>query len=176
MKQLIFLALLFCSFFGKAQEKNDSVNSRDFDSLMHQHWMYHEYVSIGIYPEVQFINSPVLGISASLAKVTQGEGAETDLGVNLGFDYAPFQKFYGPKVSLWADVFALIFPANATVNMMYYFQEGRQGWYLRPEIGIGIPRLHLKYGFGFRFGGDEIVGVQRHSLTLGYHFSIIKKD
>lgn len=175
MRHLIFLVLMLNSFLGRAQEETDSIHSRMPSSLMHQSWMYNEFMSFGVYPEVQFIKGPVIGISASLAKVTQGEGAETDRGVNLGFDLAPIQRFYGPKVSVWADVFALIFPANATINMMYYFQEGRQGLYLRPEIGVGIPRLHLKYGFGFRLAGDELTGVLRHSISIGYHITFFTK-
>lgn len=172
MRHLIFLILILYSFLGRAQGETDSIDRRIPGSLMHQNWMYNEFLSFGIYPEIQFIKGPVIGISASVAKVTQGEGAETDLGANIGFDYAPIQRFYGPKVSLWADVFALIFPANATVNMMYYFQDGKEGLYLRPEIGVGIPRLHLKYGFGFRLVGDELTGVLRHSISLGYHITL----
>lgn len=58
---------------------------------------------------------------------------------------------------------------------MYYRQNNLGGLYLRPEIGISIPRLHLKYGFGFRIAGDELLGIQQHSLTLGYHFTLVKR-
>ena len=56
---------------------------------------------------------------------------------------------------------------------MYYRQNIFWGLYLRPEIGI--PRLHLKYGFGFRIAGDELIGIQQHSLALGHHFTLVKR-
>jgi len=56
---------------------------------------------------------------------------------------------------------------------MYYRQNNLGGLYLRPEIDI--LRLHLKYGFGFRIAGDELIGIQRYSLTLGYHFTLVKR-
>lgn len=174
MKQLIFLLVVFSSFLGISQEEKDTIIPDVSELPPYTSWMYNSYETFGIYPELQYVKGPVIGLSASFAHVVEGEGGGSDIGINAGFDYAPIQRFYGPKVSLWADVLALFLPGNATVNVMYYFQDGKKGWYCRPEIGIGIPRLHLKYGFGFRMAGDELTGVSRHSISLGYHVSLIK--
>lgn len=177
MKQLILLVLVIPPFAGCSQVENDSIHEEIRDSLILRGWPHHEeYLSFGLYPEVQYISGPVLGMSASLASVFEGNhGVVLDRGINLGFDYAPIQRFYGPKISLWADIFAIVLPANAAVNVMYYFQEDKKGIYCRPEIGIGIPRLHLKYGFGFRLAGDQLTGVAGHSIALGYHITLGRK-
>ena len=111
--------------------------------------------SIGIYPEIQFIKSPVIALSASYAHLRDVEWSSFNRGVNLGFEFDPVQKFYGPKVSVWGDVFALFLGVNAGLSVMYYQQDNLGGFYFRPEVGLGIPRLHLKYGFGVRMVEQE---------------------
>lgn len=179
MKQPILFVLAMVPFLLCSQVENDSIHTEIYDSSVYFDWPHNEeYLSFGLYPEVQYIRGPVVGISASVAKVMNGgHGAVNDLGINVGFDYAPIQRFYGPKLSLWADSYSPIFfiPMNATVNLTYYFQEDKKGLYCRPEIGIGIPRLHLKYGFGFRLAGDQLMGVAGHSIALGYHINLGRK-
>lgn len=174
---ILVLLIGFLPFSASSQTDSTSV---DYGNSMfgipgHGH-MADLRLSLGIYPEVQFINSPVIGVSASFARLLDVEWSSFSRGVNVGFEFDPTQDFYGPKVSVWGDFFALFFGLNAGVSLMYYRQVNRGGLYFRPEIGIGIPRLHVKYGFGFRLAGEEIMGVQRHSLTLGYHFSLWRKD
>lgn len=177
MKNAIFCVLILIHLSSSAQSTNScSEIHKDtaWQEIPHS-WRFDYRRSFGIYPEVQFINSPVIGISASYAHLKDVEWSSFSKGVNLGFEFDPVQKFYGPKASVWGDIFALFLGLNASVSVMYYLQGDFRGLYLRPEIGIGIPRLHLKYGFGFRMVGDELSGIQRHSLTLGYHFTLVKR-
>lgn len=178
MRWILFLLLFLPSLSSNAQsiEYSTTYHTDTTWSNLPRPGMLYQRLSFGVYPEIQFINSPVIGVSASLAHLKDVEWTSWNRGVNLGFEFDPTQDFYGPKTTLWADMFALFLGLNASCSAMYYRQVNKGGLYLRPEIGIGIPRLHLKYGFGFRLAGDEIVGVQRHSLTLGYHFTLIKKD
>jgi hypothetical protein len=138
--------------------------------------MHYLRYSLGVFPEVQFINSPVIGMSVSYARLLDVEWSAFGRGVNLGFEFDPLEQFYGPKLTLWTAGFALILGGNVSMSAMYYFQEDRSGMYLRPEIGIGIPCIHMKYGFGFRVAGDDLTGIQRHSLTLGAHIPIFKHE
>ena len=173
MKRLLFPLIVLFPFFGSAQTEPTQTDSLDpIVSVIHQSWMYHTHNSFGVFPEIQFIKSPTIAVSASYARLTGGEWMSTAQGVNLGFEFDPLQQFYGPKASVWAAALALVLGGNVSLSTMYYFQENRSGWYLRPEVGIGIPQIHLKYGYGFRLLGDEIMGVPRHSLTLGAHITI----
>lgn len=177
MKITLFLALILSSLSSSAQITNEHSEIQKDTALqvIPQLNMFDFRRSFGIYPEIQFINSPVIGISASYAHLKDVEWSSFSKGVNLGFEFDPVQKFYGPKVSVWGDVFALFLGLNASVSVMYYRQDNLGGLYLRPEIGLGIPRLHLKYGFGIRMAGDNVSGFQRHTLTLGYHFTLVKR-
>ncbi len=175
---MCFFVLTLISINGYAQ-KTSSYTEIQTDTIIEGALfipMFDLRRSFGIYPEIQFINSPVIGVSASLARLKDVEWSSFNRGVNLGFEFDPVQEFYGPKMTVWGDIFALFTGGNVGLSMMYYRQVNRGGLYLRPEIGIGIPRLHLKYGFGFRMVGDQIAGFQRHTLTLGYHFSLIKRS
>jgi hypothetical protein len=135
----------------------------------------YERTSFGIYPEIQFIKSPVIGISASYAHLRDVEWTSWNRGVNLGFEFDPIQKFYGPKLSVWGDMFALFMGFNAGLSVMYYRQDNHGGLYLRPEIGLGLPRFHIKYGYGFKMTGNYVSGFQRHTITIGYHISLVNR-
>lgn len=178
MKRQLLISLLILSFSSKAQV-GDTTLFFPFDSLHPMGWrsqFIHIRRSFGVHPEIQFINSPVIGVSASIARLEEYEWSAISKGVNLGFEIDPLQEFYGPKLTVWGDLAVLLFGVNASVSTSYYFQDDQSAWFVRPEVGVGIPRLHLKYGFGFRVLGDDINGVQRHSLTLGYHITIKDKE
>lgn len=178
MKCVLLLLIFYWSVVASAQVCSTgsgnplSVNCEAYTTISH----FAVKRSFGIYPEVQGVKSPVIGMSASYARLKKVEWTSFNRGVNLGWEFDPVHHFYGPKTSVWSDVFALFIGGNLSMSAMYYFQEGRSGLFLRPEIGIGIPRLHLKYGFGFRVVGDQINGFQRHTLTLGYHLSFVKRN
>lgn len=175
VKRIVFLLIIFLPYFGNAQVYQVPADSLDSVSMLtYESPFYRMSNSLGVFPEIQFIKSPIISLSASFSHYTGGEGGAKASGVNIGFDIAPFQIFYGPKVSLWTAAFAYFIGGNISINTMYYFQGDRSGWYLRPEIGIGLPLIHLKYGYGFLLSGDEINGFPKHSLTLGGHVPIFK--
>ncbi len=84
--------------------------------------------------------------------------------MNLGLDFDPIQKFYEPKLSVLGGMLALFMGFNAGLSVMYYRQENHGGLHLRPEIGLGLPRSHLKYEGSFRILGDDITVVKRDTL------------
>lgn len=175
MKRFLFLLIVSIPLTCTSQEKVKPADS--IDTIVHylpHPRMYDLRYSLGVFPEVQFINSPVIGISASYARLLDVEWSAFGRGVNVGVEFDPLERFYGPKATVWGALFVLVFGVNASFSAMYYFQGSESGLYFRPEIGIGIPCIHLKYGFGFRVAGDELTGIQRHSLTLGAHIPVFK--
>lgn len=177
MSRLFFLFIILFPLSGSAQNEFRYADSLDTTMRYPPHQRrYNLRYSLGVFPEIQFINSPVIGVSASYARLVDVEWLALGRGVNLGFEFDPLEKFYGPKVTVWSASFALFLGFNASFSAMYYFQGSREGLYLRPEIGIGIPCIHLKYGFGFRAAGDELMGIQRHSLTLAAHIPLFQHD
>ena len=176
MKRLLLLFILLYSVNGTSQVDSYRTDSLDTHSYFVRPGLYNLRLSLGVYPEVQFINSPVIGAGISYARLLDVEWSSFNRGVNVGFEFDPLERFYGPKLTVWGDMFAIFLGLNASFSAMYYFQGNEAGLYFRPEVGIGIPRLHLKYGFGFRVAGDELTGIQRHSLTLGYHFILFERD
>jgi len=177
MKRFLFLFILCIPVIGTSQVDVKPVDSTD--TVIHYPAygrMYHLRYSLGVFPEIQFINSPVIGVSASYARLLDVEWSAFGRGVNVGVEFDPLEKFYGPKITVWGALFALVFGVNAGFSTMYYFQGNESGLYFRPEVGIGIPCIHLKYGFGFRVAGDELTGIQRHWLTLGAHIPIFRYE
>ncbi|MDG1331975.1 MAG: hypothetical protein P8P74_06580 [Crocinitomicaceae bacterium] len=178
MKRFVFLFVVFMPLIGYSQIEKRYLDS--LDSVPHRPMVNNPVVnlrySLGVFPEIQMINSPVIGVSVSYARLLDVEWSAFGRGVNLCFEFDPLEKFYGPKLTVWSAMFALIVGGNLSMSAMYYFQDSRSGLYLRPEIGIGIPCIHLKYGYGFRVVGDEMTGIQRHSLSLGAHIPIFKYD
>ena len=103
MKRFIFLLILLLPLFGNAQIYNGHRDSSDTFIRNTSHYgMYHLRYSLGVFPEVQFINSPVIGMSVSYARLLDVEWSAFGRGVNLGFEFDPLEKFYGPKLTLWS--------------------------------------------------------------------------
>jgi hypothetical protein len=57
---------------------------------------------------------------------------------------------------------------------MYYLQDGYRVFVIKPEIGIGTTKLHLKYGYAFAFASNNLTGLARHTITLSCYVSFLK--
>lgn len=118
-----------------------------------------------------------------LAGYSQGYFGFADIGFALnmyGTNRHPFSIHYflsneikvsdrtivAPKVGAWvAGGFAL------GVNLIYYTDFDRAAWVFRPEIGFGIQKVKLVYGYNVRFN-SSFEGINRHLAGLTYCFTL----
>jgi hypothetical protein len=107
--------------------------------------------------------------------------ADVGLAVNMyGTNRHPFSVNYfisneikvsdktviGPKIGAWvAGGFAM------GLNLIYYTDFERASIVFRPEIGIGIEKAKLVYGYNAKFN-SSFEGINRHLVGLTYCFTL----
>ncbi len=66
-----------------------------------------------------------------------------------------------PKVAVWAcggNAFAM--------NLLYYTDLNEGTFVFRPEIGVGLSRYKITYGYNCRLVNKSFNQLNRHSITL----------
>lgn len=124
--------------------------------------------SIGIIPEIQGTKHLFFGLGLSRANFTHGEGGGNGYGTTLAIECNPINKVIAPKLNVWATGYVLIFGGNIGLNGIYYIQNGQRNFVLRPEIGLGLIKVYLNYGYNL-FLKDNSAGLNKHTLTLSYY-------
>lgn len=124
--------------------------------------------SIGIVPEIQGTKHLFFGLGLSRANFTHGEGGGNGFGTTLAIECNPINKVIAPKLNVWATGYVLIFGGNIGLNCIYYIQNGQRNFVLRPEIGLGLIKVYLNYGYNL-FLKDNSAGINKHTLTLSYY-------
>ena len=95
MKGLAFLFIMFVPWIGNSQIEPTRDSLDTAVRYMPNHGMVHLRYSLGVFPEIQLINSPVIGVSVSYARLMDVEWTAWGRGVNVGVEFDPLEKFYG---------------------------------------------------------------------------------
>ena len=112
-----------------------------------------------------------LGLGLSRANFVNGEGGGMGYGTTLALEYNPFQKIVAPKVNIWITGNIFFLGGNLGLSGVYYLKDDKTNFVLRPEIGIGLIKVFLNYGYNF-FLDTRISSIEKHTLTLSYYHTI----
>ncbi|MEZ4772017.1 MAG: hypothetical protein R3D00_02465 [Bacteroidia bacterium] len=175
MRPLSLSIILFFCVLGFAQSDSIPVMGIVAEKGLHRlsgTSFYQTEKSVGIVPEVNFLSNFTVGVGVSRANFTYGEGISTGYGVTGGFSYSPLDKLAIPYASAWfsGNVF-LLFGFYGGIKTLYYTNGKSGNLALRPEVGFGMAKLNLFYGYNL-FAKEGIENVSRHSLTLSYYHTI----
>jgi hypothetical protein len=132
---------------------------------------YQTEKSIGLVPEIQGIKNAFVGLGVSRANFLYGEGGGNGYGTTVSLEYNPFAKIIAPKINIWATGFVFFFGGNVGLNGIYYMSNNKGNFVLRPEIGLGMMKIYLNYGYNL-FLNKDISGINKHTLTLSYYHTI----
>lgn len=79
---------------------------------------------------------------------------------------------FGPKVGAWASGGAGAMAMG--INAIYYTDRNTGSFRIRPEIGIGVQHFKIVYGYNITITGKEFIGANKHNVSLGILFGLIK--
>lgn len=173
---LIIAAFFHISSATYGQLKSDSTKVYDKDRLHREGGsiFYQTEKSIGLVPEIQAINNLFFGLGLSRANFIYGEGGGKGYGITAAAEYNPFDKVIGPKLNVWATGYFLFLGGNIGLNGIYYISNDKKNFVLRPEIGLGLVKVFLNYGYNV-FLDERISGLNKHTLTLSYYHTIFPR-
>ncbi|MBX3256155.1 MAG: hypothetical protein KF862_18605 [Chitinophagaceae bacterium] len=156
-KALAILFFIFIAFVGQTQTKDTILPSQTIAS-------YNKDFSL-------------------LTGYSQGRYAFADIGLAInyyGTNRHPFSIGYfvsneiklnkdliiGPKIGVWiAGGIAM------GLNLIYYTDFDKSSLVLRPEIGIGILKTKLVYGYNWRWT-NSLTNINQHQVDLTYCFRL----
>ena len=80
----------------------------------------------------------------------------------------------GPKVGAWASGGAGAISIGA--NVIYYTDFHNFTLKFRPEIGVGIRRARIVYGYNLSLINKNFEGISNHVIGINYLIRVHKKN
>jgi hypothetical protein len=77
----------------------------------------------------------------------------------------------GPKAGFWVAGGA----GGLGLSAIYYTDLAEGAWRLRPELGIGLSRFKLAYGYNITLTNRGFEKVNKHTISLNVLISFAKK-
>jgi hypothetical protein len=174
LKLSLLFFLVYFAFQCQAQEVENSDTTSYFLGL--HRWegsrFNQQENSIGLVPSIQGFQELYLGLALAKGWFRAGEGGGNAVISSLGVAYNPVQQVWAPNIRLCAHAWAFFLGINAGIQGIYYTNGTNQQFVLKPEIGIGLLKGFLNYGYHIPTKND-FVGIPRHSLTFSFYFTIL---
>lgn len=143
--------------FGLAEDKNEPLR-----------WLRTEK-SVAVVPEIDFVNGG-MGISLARGKFIRGtQNAMAGTGYYVGYSYDTDHQINIVGFGAWAGFFRRKFGGQVALKGVYYIGK-EQVLGIRPEAGIGFPKMQLNYGYTLYTERTEMV-MPTHSVTLYMYFA-----
>lgn len=144
--------------FGEIEDKNEPLR-----------WLRTEK-SVGVVPEIDFVNGG-MGISLARGKFIRGtQNAMAGTGYYVGYSYDTDHQISVAGFGAWAGFFRRKFGGQLAIKGVYYVNRETQVFGIRPEAGIGFPKMQLNYGYTIFTEKTEMV-MPTHSVTLYVYFA-----
>ncbi|MCC6938205.1 MAG: hypothetical protein IT226_08280 [Flavobacteriales bacterium] len=108
-----------------------------------------------------------LGLSANVWGADRHPyGAGAFLGTEVRVDRT---ALIGPKVGFY-------FTGGSAMGaqFIYYTDGGEGSWVFRPEIGIGLFKFKLTYGYNVRLSNADMPGLNTHIVNVSYAFRLLR--
>jgi hypothetical protein len=78
----------------------------------------------------------------------------------------------GPKVGMWVGGVA----GGLGLSTIYYTDFDEGAWRLRPELGLGLSRFKLAYGYNVTLTNKNFEKVNTHNISLNVLISLRKRE
>jgi hypothetical protein len=145
------------TLFGTPEDKNEPLR-----------WLRTEK-SVAVVPEIDFVNGG-MGISLARGKFIRGtQNAMAGTGYYVGYSYDTDHQINIASFGAWAGYFRRKFGGQVALKGVYYIGK-EQVLGIRPEAGIGFPKMQLNYGYTLYTEKTEMQ-LPEHSLTLYVYFA-----
>ena len=145
--------------FGTDEDKNEPLR-----------WLRTER-SVGLVPEIDFVNGG-MGINLARGKFIRGtHNAMAGTSYYVGYSYDTDHQISVAGFGASAGIFRKKFGGQIAIKGVYYVNKETQVFGIRPEAGIGFPKMQLNYGYTFFTEKTEKV-MPTHSLTLYVYFGL----
>jgi hypothetical protein len=159
--------LLCCNLHGQRIREILFGSPEDKDQPLR--WLRTEK-SVGVVPEIDFVNGG-MGINLARGKFIRGsQNAMAGTGYYVGYSYDTDHRISIAGFGAWAGFFRRKFGGQVAIKGVYYANRETQVFGIRPEAGIGFPKMQLNYGYTFFTEKTEMV-MPTHSLTLYVYFA-----
>lgn len=127
--------------------------------------------SFGVVPEIDFVNGG-MGINLCRGKFIRGtQRAMAGNGYYVGILYDTDHHITCAGFGGWIGFFKRKFGMQVAAKGVYYFSKEVQVFAVRPEAGIGFPKMQLMYGYNFLTEKSEMA-LATHALTLYVYFGV----
>lgn len=127
--------------------------------------------SVGIVPEIDFVNGG-MGINVCRGKFIRGtQNAMAGTGYYVGYSYDTDHQISVAGFGAWAGLFRRKFGGQLALKGVYYVNRNTQVLGVRPEAGIGFPKMQLNYGYTLYTEQTELQ-LPSHTLTLYVYFAL----
>lgn len=171
MTRLLWILLVISSNYAIGQSSEESL----IDSL--------EWYDVDLQTDLSFF----VGVSNNFSN---GFMADLGVGINqygsVGFhahavalvlstEFSLNQKndlIFGPKLSTW--IAGGVGGMAMGINFIYYKGPNDQSLVFRPEVGFGMGRYKLVYGYNLPFKKNNDLDLARHHLTFAYLIKVWK--
>lgn len=161
----LFLVLMIFSTHLGAQKRDTSALEKG-----PVRWLQVEK-SFGILTEMDFVNG-AMGINICRGKFIRGtQRAMAGNGYYVGVAYDTDHKITYGSFGAWIGYFRRKFGMQFGAKGVYYFTKHEQVFAVRPEAGIGFPKMQLSYGYNFLTTSAEMQ-LATHTLTLYVYFGV----
>lgn len=90
------------------------------------------------------------------------------------FKLSTGETIIGPKIGVWAGGGATL--ASIGLSTIYYTDFGTGTWRLRPEIGFGLDRFKLVYGYNLALTNENFTKINKDNISLTILLQIKKRE
>jgi hypothetical protein len=165
--------LVFCVFTSlamPAQTLREQLFGKPEDANEPLRWLRTEK-SVGLVPEIDFVNGG-MGLGLCRGKFIRGtQHAMAGTGYYVSYVYDTDHQISVAGFGGWVGLFRRKFGGQVALKGVYSVNRETQVFGIRPEAGIGFPKMQLNYGYTVYTEKTEMQ-MPSHSLTLYVYFAI----
>lgn len=90
------------------------------------------------------------------------------------FKLSTSETIIGPKIGVWAGGGVGLVAFG--LSTIYYTDLDKGTWRLRPEIGLGLDRFKLVYGYNIALTNENFTKINRDNISLTILLQVKKRE
>lgn len=160
--QFLVISILFLCINVSAQSHRDSIITKKQLTLLTgvNFWKNALFAEVG----VARYNNGTVGFHPS----SSAYFFSTEINLLTGKNF-----IIGPKIGGWISGGSA--PMSIGTNLIYYTDFKNANLYFRPEIGFGLMRVKVVYGYNVRLTKNNLEGIPKSNIGIVYLLPLKKK-